>query len=143
MFEIKARKNDYVWKRKTMSPHFFRNWKLWEQDVFEVFFQIRSKNSELEEYYEFNFDSLGQAFALNILRPRKIFYTPLEQDFHYTCKSQSNIWKGEIIFDLNSLKGDVYGNFHACLADEYYGSCFSPGKADFHRPDYFQYWESL
>lgn len=130
------------------SHDYRKNWGLWDFDVVECFLQSRSSDvSRNSEYLEFQVSRLGQTFGLKIIKPREIYYTPLNLAIESTVSSGPESWETqiEIPFEcLQHIEGNkVFGNFHVCLGDksnrDYFSLWPNTDKAiDFHRPDTFQ-----
>jgi len=114
-----------------------RYWGLWERDVFEIFLKDNSNDSL---YYEFQVSPSENTFHLGIIRPRELYFTPLNIEWKHTYRVQDSLWSGQVI-----LPGDKFvpeGNIHACLGlpgqREFYGLCNNPeNEPDFHRPELF------
>ncbi|MBL7665660.1 MAG: hypothetical protein JNM93_11055 [Bacteriovoracaceae bacterium] len=141
-FEVKS-KNAYL-TSNDFGPDYKKNWGLWNYDVVEAFLQKRDKRGVASPYLEFQLSPKGQAFALVIIKPRQIYYTPL--DFKISSKSvvSGESWKAQLSIPSNVFlcEGELYGNFYACLGEnqnrEYYGMNLNPEeKPDFHRPEFF------
>ena len=112
------------------------NWGLWNYDVVEVFLMPAKQTSY--QYQEIQVSPLNQTFALNIISPRKVFYSPLKTEYRTRVRQSENIWTSEI--EVNqSIKNYQIGAF-ACLGEtrEFYS--LNPNleeNPDFHRPELF------
>ena len=113
------------------------NWGLWEFDVVEFFYR---KPSE-QEYHELQVSPLNQKFHLNIIKPREIFYSPIEFYWSGQVECVEDTWLTQIQIPHNG--SEIEGNFHAMLGDpnksrHYFSYKVNPqAQPDFHRPEYF------
>lgn len=114
------------------------NWGLWEHDVVEIFLQ--SGNPETP-YLEIQLSPSAQKFALQIERPRKQFFTPLNFDFCGQSIIEDDTWTAQIEVDF-PCRGTLRGGIFACLGPETKRNYFAMNPncediPDFHRPDLF------
>lgn len=124
-----------------------KNWGLWNFDVIEVFLQPRNQITHFHQsYLELQVSPLNQGFNLQIIEPRKIYYTPLDLNFyHETNLTETTThyqWECKLTVSLPEIDKYLFGNFYACLGQgetrEYFGlNLKASAKPDFHCPDYF------
>lgn len=122
-----------------------KNWELWNWDVVEAFFQMRSHAADTKApYLELQISPRGQALCLVILRPREAFYTPLE----LPIKCSVDLFEGglathvEVELPEELVGRELWGGLFSCLGEaprEYYALNPNPEeRPDFHRPELFQ-----
>lgn len=115
-----------------------KNWGLWNYDVVEFF--VRALGDE--EYLEVQVSPLNQQFMLKVIKPRKVFYTPLSYSFYSTVNTKNNIT--QVSMELPNMWNtcDLEGNFFAILGSNqknYFAMNLDEKKApDFHRTDLFK-----
>lgn len=122
-----------------------KNWELWNFDVVEAFFQLRSHDEDVRApYLEVQISPLTQGLALVILEPRKACYTPLHLVWHPQNTVVAGHWKTRVELELPSglPEGDLWGGLFACLGSgerNFYALNPNPEpRPDFHRPELFQ-----
>ncbi len=120
----------------SFSSDYFKNWGLWDFDVFEIF--VQDKNQSQTHYTEFQVSPLNQCFCLEIVRPREIFFTPLEKEFYSEVELNDNKWSGKLIIPV-SKNSDLYIGVFSMLGinKEFFSNNPNQGKPDFHRPELF------
>lgn len=138
-----------------VSSHFsstnYANWGLWEYDVVELFLQRRKEERDLTApYLEVQLSPLNQRFALIIVEPRKIFFTPLHLFFETDVKLTDDIFKSSmrVKFPDFLFEGELnYFGIFACLGAKkqrnYFGFQSIDNVIDFHRPQLFVKLESM
>lgn len=113
------------------------NWGLWEYDVVEFFY----RNVTESQYHELQVSPLGQRFHLNIIEPRKRFYSPIEMSWQQQVCCEERIWFTQIQIPHDG--GSIEGNFHAILGAtdkprHYFAYKVNPEQqVDFHKPQNF------
>lgn len=119
----------------------YKNWKMWEYDVFEIFLQFRKNENDIKApYVEMQATPLSQKLNLLIIKPRSICQILLYDQFE--IKLSDNEKKITFKIDLNELEIKktpfLYGGFFSCLGIEpkrkYFSSIELKGKLDFHQP---------
>ncbi len=130
---------------KTFSKNqSYKNWKLWEYDVFEVFLQFRDTElAYIAPYLEMQVSPLEQKLNLLILEPRRVYQTLLNDQFTINVNEQKR--ELEIYIDLQKLDIDktelLYGGFFSCLGGAgqrlYFSNLDLGEKLDFHQPKSF------
>lgn len=146
-FVVKKAKPFFWLTDQNFSQDNNKNWGLWNFDVVEVFLQPRKEITHFQgPYLELQVSPLNQGFNLQIIEPRKIYYTPLElKYFHQTFLSEtldSFRWESRLTVQLPETAKYLFGNCYACLgygeSREYFGLNLKPSShPDFHCPDYF------
>jgi hypothetical protein len=120
-----------------------KNWELWNFDVVEVFLQGRSHAHDMKSpYLELQVSPHNQGFQLQILEPRKIFYTPLKIGWEYKTHLTPQLWETEIKIGLSSdfKEKEIFAGFFSCLHEPRSYFSHKPNKEakpDFHRPELF------
>lgn len=124
-----------------------KNWGLWNFDVVEIFLQPRKEITHHHApYIELQVSPLNQGFNLQIIEPRKIYYTPLNLNFYhetYLTETESLYrWESKLTVQLPETEKYLFGNAYACLgfgeSREYFGLNLKPSpNPDFHCPDFF------
>ncbi len=118
----------------------YKNWGLWEYDVVELFIGTKS------HYLELQVSPLGQGFILEIFKPRQLYFTPFQYEFHFSSSVQGESWKASLSLDLEQLKfttdDEIHYNAFAILGGalqrEYYALNINQEETpNFHRPDLF------
>lgn len=119
----------------------YKNWGLWEFDVFECFL---TRSNDLNHYLELQVSPLNQRFALMIKEPRKSFDYPSSINFSSRVDIVDKYnWQGELKVALKDIPGtreNIYGNFCAILGEDrkcYAKNINQDSRPDFHRPDLF------
>jgi hypothetical protein len=118
----------------------YRNWGLWEQDVFEVFLQPGGTKCP---YYEFQVSTLGQGFQLTIYKSRQIYSTPIEKLYDFNAELDHEYFRGTFKFDLRHsfFKGrKIHAGLFACLGSPRHYFAHYDNKddiIDFHRDNLF------
>src|SRR5690606_33752357 len=69
--KFQASSNLENWNHSPLfSKNYYKNWRLWDYDVFEIFLQFRKeKEQESAPYIELQVSPLNQKFALITYRP--------------------------------------------------------------------------
>lgn len=145
---VVKKKKPYFWLTdQNFSSNNNKNWGLWNFDVVEVFLQPRREITHFQApYIELQVSPLNQGFNLNIIEPRKIYYTPLDLNFyHETFLAENEThygWETKLSVQLPEDVKYLFGNCYACLGQgenrEYFGLNLKPSSnPDFHCPDYF------
>lgn len=116
----------------------WRNWGLWEKDVFEAFLV---RGAELP-YLELQVSPLGQRFALLISKPRKEFDYPERDVFEGSSIVDESGWKALMRVPLANIpgRGELRANFHSIVGKSREHFSWSPNperSPDFHRPELF------
>ena len=130
--------SEHEWNTsEKFSSDYFKNWGLWDFDVFEVFVQDKSKSKLC--YTEYQVSPLNQTFCLEILKPREITYTPLEKEFYSQVTLEQNIWSGQLVIPIDK-KGDYFIGIFSILGvnKEFFSNNPNSGQPDFHRPELFK-----
>jgi hypothetical protein len=125
------------WNTSTkFSSDYFKNWGLWDFDVFEVF--VLDKSKSINSYTEYQVSPLNQTFCLEVLKPREITYTPLEKEFYSQVTLDDTTWTGQLIIPI-SLSGDYFVGVFSILGvnKEFFSNNPNKGLPDFHRPELF------
>ena len=120
----------------------YKNWGLWEFDVFELFLTRQHKDGH---YIEIQFSPLDQKLALYIKRPREEYEFFHPETFEVVNNCDDEGWKFKCSVLASDIPGDgltLSGNLHACLLESksrcYLGTNLNKEqKPDFHRPDLF------
>jgi len=122
----------------------YKNWKLWDYDVFEIFIQFRNNKSDFTApYIEMQVSPNNQKLNLLIIKPREIYQTLLSDQFKANIIQDPRSISVEIHLSSLDLNNDeyIYGAFFSCLGPNENRSYFSnidlDGKLDFHRPKNF------
>ncbi len=122
----------------------YKNHKLWEHDVFEVFLQSRpGEKSTDQPYLEIQVSPAEQKLALWIIKPRQVSVTPLTEQFKSWSTLSDDIWEGKISIPLNNEilnHPHLFAGVFACLGANREHFCHHKvemEKIDFHRPDLF------
>lgn len=123
----------------------YRNWGLWEYDVFEIFL---TRNEGGLPYLEAQASPLDQNFALLVEKPRKEFDYPESLPFSFQSSVSEGMWRSEFEIPLSNIPGEgaVRGNLHAIIGPQRGHFSLSPnleGEPDFHRPDLFMDFSTL
>lgn len=143
-FTVQKRDGSPWFSNEAFTQDWSKNWGLWNTDVVEAFFQLRSTPDDLKApYLEIQVSPLNQPFALIITEPRKSFSPPKRLDFTHEVEIEPRCWK--VMFKLSlpdELSGTLlYGGFFSCLGlgtREYYALEPNPETSpDFHRPEFF------
>lgn len=120
--------------------HEYKNWGLWECDVFEAFLMFENAH----EYLEIQVSPLGQKFALLVQEPRKRWSYPEKCPFESQVVRTGSKVKVKVLVALEAIPGDfnatLLGNMHAILHKERRHFSLLPNPEqipDFHRPDLF------
>ncbi len=144
VFDYSQYKGNWIVSSKFSDSDSFKNWKLWEFDVFEAFLQFRKSKLDFESpYIEMQISPKNQRLNLLIIRPRAIFQTLLHDQF--TAKIDESLKEVKLSINLNDLelerKDYLYGGFFSCLGPKekrkYFSNIDLEGKLDFHRPKNF------
>lgn len=120
----------------------FKNWGLWEHDVFEAFL-TRSMEQKLP-YLEAQVSPLNQKLALVIEEPRKSWHYPEHCPFTSETILKDGVWKSVMKISLSLIPGEgskIFGNLHAILGAnrQHFSLNVNVEEApDFHRPELFQ-----
>jgi hypothetical protein len=143
-FRVQKRINKPWLSDEIFTKDWSKNWGLWNKDVVEAFFQLRSHAEDFKApYLELQVSPLNQPFALIITEPRKTFTSPVSLDFSHEVSVENKIWTTSLKLTIPpDLEGDhLYGGFFSCLDQEpreYYALEPNPeASPDFHRPELF------
>ena len=118
----------------------FKNWGLWEFDVFEIFLTREEKRLP---YLELQISPLDQKFALLVKKPRVEADYPQYLPFQTKTILDANCWKSAFTVPLKNIPGEgktVYGNLHAIIGEKraHYSLRLNHEETpDFHRPELF------
>lgn len=119
----------------------YKNWGLWERDVFEVFL-TRQSEGDLP-YLELQVSPLNQKFALIIDKPRKDWRYPQVCPFESVTEISGGVWKSAFRIPINNIPGEsklIRGNLHGIIGEGRNHFSLNENKEaapDFHRPDLF------